>query len=79
MRPAKAEDFFQYNHVLKEFIDDELKTVQEPQRKGIPKGERIDFLRKVTAAILRGLTRLSFKDISYPIKTTSSIVGLWVT
>ncbi len=31
MKPAKAEDFLQYNNVLKEFIDDELKTIQEPQ------------------------------------------------
>ena len=64
----------------KSYIDDELKTVQEPQRKGIPKGEKIGFSkRRVTAAILRGLIRLSLKDISYLIKTTSSIVGLWVT
>lgn len=81
MKRPSPEEFYQYNSVLKSFIDAELKTVPEHlTRKGIPKGMPIGFnKRKMHAVLLRALTMTHLKSIASFIQTSETVVAQWVS
>jgi hypothetical protein len=66
------------NPLLTKFINLRLQEAVEPVREGIPKGDKIGFVReKIIAAILKGVTILSLKQIADALKKSPAVVRFW--